>query len=187
MAVIRLPRDPNHEFVKFYTFATVEKRTEDYDDYIEEMVKKGVPDYEAVMKATADIKPYETVVGDYNAMVDNGIDLCLALLVGGGGTSFVTGNARLGVGASTTAWNTTQADLITTSTRKAMKSGSYPQTSSKKITFCSDFLTGEANIAWNEWGIFNSASGVTMLSRKVESLGTKSSGTWTLTVDFSVS
>ena len=45
----------------------------------------------------------------------------------------------------------------------------------------SDFLTAEANWAWNEWSIRNQAAADKNINRKVQSLGTKASGTWTLT------
>ncbi len=184
---VHLPRDPHHEFVRVMTHATVEKRTQDYDDALGLYLARGASRFEAETRAARAIKPYEVIVGDYNAMVDNGIDMALLLLVGGAGTAFNNANARLGVGDSATAWATTQADLVaaTNKLRKGMNA-TYPVTGTKKQTFRSDFLTGEANWVWNEWGIFNAASGVTMLSRKVEALGTKASGTWTLTVDFSL-
>ena len=183
---ILLPHDPHHEFVRVLAHATDEKRTQDYDDALGLYLARGASRLEAETKAARAIKPYEVIVGDYNAMVDNGIDLALLLLVGGG-TAFNNANARLGVGDSATAWATAQADLVaaTNKLRKGMNA-TYPVTGSKKQTFRSDFLTGEANWVWNEWGIFNAAAGVTMLSRKVEALGTKASGTWTLTVDFSL-
>lgn len=185
---IILPTDPNHEFVKVMTRATVAKRTEEYDEYLAALRQRGLSVYEAQVKAGRDIRPYEVVQGDYNAMVDNGINALLLLLVGGGGTAYNNANARLGVGDSSTAWATTQTDLqaATNKLRNVMKA-TYPVTGTKKQTFASDFATGEANWVWNEWGIFNSNTANTgMLSRKVESLGTKSSGTWTLTVDFSL-
>lgn len=185
---ILLPRDPAHQFVRVETHATVEKRTEEYDQYLAALKAKGLSVYEAEVKAARAIKPYEIVEGDYNAMVDNGINALLLLLVGGGGTAYNNANARLGVGDSATAWGTTQTDLqaATNKLRNVMKA-TYPVTGTKKQTFAADFATGEANWVWNEWGIFNSnTANVGMLSRKVESLGTKSSGTWTLTVDFSL-
>jgi hypothetical protein len=51
------------------------------------------------------------------------------------------------------------------------------------MTFRSTFATSEANWAWQEWGVFNAFSSGTMMSRKVESLGTKTSAqSWQLTV-----
>jgi hypothetical protein len=93
------PRDPNQEFVRVMTHATVEKRTEDYDDALGLYLARGASRFEGETKAARAIRPYEVLVGDYNAMVDNGIDLALLLLVGGVGTAFNNANARLGVGA----------------------------------------------------------------------------------------
>ena len=183
---ILLPRDPHHEFVRVMTHATVEKRTEDYDDALGLYLARGASRFEAETRAARAIRPYEVLVGDYNAMVDIGIGYALDRIKQAATTAYDNTNARLGVGASATAWNTTQTDLLTTPLRKGMNA-TYPVTGTKKLTYQSDFTTGEANIVWNEWGIFNAASGATsMLSRKVEALGTKLSGTWTLTVDFSL-
>lgn len=185
---IYLPRDPGHEFIRVMTHATVEKRTEDYDEALGLYIARGLSRFEAESKAARNVKPYEIVVGDYNAMVDGGIDRLLLLLVGGGGTAYNNASAFLGVGDSATAWATAQTDLqaATNKLRTAMKA-TYPVTGTKKQTFASDFTTGEANWVWNEWCIANAVSGATsLLSRKVESLGTKASGTWTLTVEFSL-
>ncbi len=102
-------------------------------------------------------------------------------------TWYNNANAALGVGDSTTAFAAAQTDLqaATNKLRKGMEA-TFPSVAVNVISFKSSFATGEANWVWNEWGIFNAASGVTMLSRKVEALGTKASGTWTLTVDFSL-
>ena len=183
-----LPRDPNHEFVRVATHATVEKRTEDYDDALGLYIARGLSRFEAETRAARNVRPYETIVGDFNAMVDGGIDRLLLLLVGGGGTAYNNANAHLGVGDSAVAWATTQTDLqaATNRLRKGMNA-TFPQTGTKRQTFRSDFLTGEANWVWNEWCIANAVSGTTsLLSRKVEPLGTKVSGTWTLTAEFSL-
>jgi hypothetical protein len=80
-------------------------------------------------RAARAVRPYEVLVGDYNAMVDNGIDMALVLLVGGAGTAFHNANFRLGVGDSATAWATTQADLVaaTNKLRKGMNAGAIPR------------------------------------------------------------
>jgi hypothetical protein len=60
---------------------------------------------------------------------------------------------------------------------------SYPTTTTNVLVFRSTFATGDANFAWQEWGVFNAASAGTMMSRKVESLGTKTSAqSWQFTV-----
>ena len=66
----------------------------------------------------------------------------------------------------------------------------YPSASGGVVTARSTFATGEANFVWNEWGLDIGTPTVTdgttvnavLLNRKVESLGTKVSGSWVLTV-----
>lgn len=183
MTQIYLPRDVNHESTRLRHFATVEKRDDRYEDYVKSLFAKGeLKDYEIYAKAAKDIKPWETVVGDYNAMVTVGINLALDLLIGVAVTNFATANARLGVGSSTTAWALGQTDLQTPIARAAMQSGSFPSRASSTVTFKSDFAGATGDGSWQEWGVFNAASGATsILTRKVENLGTKSGGTWTLT------
>ena len=83
-------------------------------------------------------------------MVDNGIDLALLLLVGGGGTAFSNANDWLGVGDSATAWATTQTDLVAATNRlRNGMNATYPVTGSKRQTVRTDFLTGGANRVWN--------------------------------------
>ena len=104
--------------------------------------------------------------------------------IGAAVTAFNNANSYIGVGDSTTAFAAGQTDLVaaTNKTRKAMDGG-YPSGGSNVITFRSTFATGDANYAWQEWGVFNGSSGGTMLNRKVESLGTKTSTqTWQFTV-----
>lgn len=99
-------------------------------------------------------------------------------------TVYDNANAYIGVGDSATAFAKTQTDLqaSTNKLRKAQEA-TYPQRSSGALTFRSLYGTADANFAWNEWAVFNASSAGQMLSRKVESLGTKSSGSsWQFTV-----
>lgn len=111
-------------------------------------------------------------------------DLFTSLSVGAGGTAFNNANAHIGVGDSSTAFAATQTDLVaaTNKFRKAMDA-TYPQLAANVMTFRSTFATGDANYAWNEWAVFNASSAGTMMNRKVESLGTKTSAqSWQFTV-----
>lgn len=115
-------------------------------------------------------------------------DMACAALIGEVITPFNNANAYIGVGDSTTAYANTQTDLqaATNKTRKAMEA-TYPQRAANVLTFRSLFGTGDANYAWQEWGVFNGSSGGSMLNRRVESLGTKTSAqTWQLTVTLTV-
>jgi hypothetical protein len=93
-------------------------------------------------------------------------------IIGGTYTPFNSANSYIGVGNSTTAFAAGQTDLVGTSVRKAV-TGGYPQISGTTLTFQATFVDAEANFAWQEWGVFNAASGGSMLDRKVQSLGTK--------------
>lgn len=114
--------------------------------------------------------------------------IATAIINDGPPTFFTNANANLGVGDSTTAYAAGQTDLqaATNKFRKAMEA-TYPTRAANVLTFRSLFSTAQANFSWQEWGVFNAGSSGTMLSRKVEDLGTKaSSQSWQLTVDITV-
>ena len=124
-----------------------------------------------------------------NLLLNEGIQTMLDLMAGEGSpTAFSTANARVGVGDSNTAAAATQTDLqaATNKTYKAMN-GTYPNRTNQTMDWQSDFTSGEANYAWNEWVIDNGASAAKTLNRKVESLGTKTTGTWTMTASVTIS
>jgi len=108
-------------------------------------------------------------------------------LIGEAVTEFNNANAHLGVGNGTAAFDATHTDLQGASkARKAMEA-SFPTRTVNAIDFRSLFGTADANFAWDEWGVFNAASGGVMLSRKVEALGTKANTqSWQLTVTITV-
>jgi len=123
-------------------------------------------------------------------LTDVGRDHFAVDLVGGSVMEFNNANAHLGVGDSSTAFAKAQTDLQAASNkfRRPMEA-SFPDVPSAVniITFRSLFGTGEANFAWEEWGIFNALAAGTMLSRKVESLGTKTAAqSFQLTVTVTV-
>lgn len=103
-------------------------------------------------------------------------------------------NAYVGVGDTATAEAATQTELqaaAAASNRfyKGMNV-TYPSRSGQTVSFQADFTTTEANFVWNEWTVAAGATsasgsgfltGTINLNRKVAALGTKSTGTWTLT------
>lgn len=122
------------------------------------------------------------------ALTNAGRDLIAADIIGETVTEFTNANAHIGVGDSTTAFAATQTDLVaaTNKMRKAMDA-TYPTRATNVLTFRSTFATGDANWAWNEWGVFNAAATGTMLNRKQEALGTKTSAqSWQFTVTLTV-
>ncbi|TET17542.1 MAG: hypothetical protein E3J75_02285 [Dehalococcoidia bacterium] len=135
-------------------------------------------------------EPYEVIEGEGNCLLNSGIDEIWDLVTGavsGADHIFDNTHAQIGVGDSNTAAEATQTDLqaVTNKTYKAMEAG-YPTSTSQKATFKSSFGSSEANYAWEEWVVKQSTSAI-CLNRKVESLGTKSTGTWTLEVEISLS
>jgi hypothetical protein len=103
-------------------------------------------------------------------------------------TLFDANNAYIGVGTSSQVFAKSDTTLVAetpTTGRKLVTTA--PSVTGGIITLTSTFGIGDANAVWGEWGIFNAASGGTMLSRKVEALGTKTSAqTWQITVDLTV-
>lgn len=123
-----------------------------------------------------------------NILVNAGIQLMLDKLIGGAGTVFDNTNAAIGVGDSSTAAAASQTDLqASTNKVRVGMDATFPSRSGQTMTWRSSFGPSQANFAWQEWAIFNATSGGTMLNRKVESLGTKSSGTWVLAVSVTIS
>ena len=132
-------------------------------------------------------EPYEVIKGEGNCLLNTGIDEMWDLIVGDSANHFSNTTAQVGVGDSSTAASPTQTDLqaATNNTYKSMESG-YPTSTTQEATFKASFGDSEANYAWNEWVVRQSVSTV-CLNRKVESLGTKSGGTWTLEVNITLS
>lgn len=113
------------------------------------------------------------------------------------GNPWSNANAFVGVGDSTTAEAATQTELQAATNRfyKAMNA-TYPSRANQTVSFQSDFTSAEANYVWNEWTVSAGATtasgsgfttGTTNLNRKVASLGTKTTGTWTLTGQVTIS
>lgn len=143
--------------------------------------------------------PEECVEIKANLLVNEGIQrlMDMTMIATLTGTGWNNANAFLGVGDSSTAEAATQTELQAATNRfyKAMNA-TFPSRSSQTSSFQSDFTTTEANYVWNEWTISSGAttasgagftSGTTNLNRKVASLGTKASGTWTLTGQLTIS
>ena len=122
------------------------------------------------------------------ALTNAGRDFIAQTLINDGSPVFFNStNSHIGVGDSTTAFAASQTDLQASSNkaRKGMEA-TFPTRTNNQLVFKSSFGTTEANFSWQEWGVFNASSGGVMLNRKVENLGSKSSGTWLLTVTLTI-
>jgi len=133
--------------------------------------------------------PDEVLPGDGNLLTTVGATALWTALTGGAITAFSNANATIGVGDSSTAATAGQTDLQAASNkvRKGMDP-SCPTVAGTQVTFRATFGASDANFTWNEWGVFNAAVAGTMLNRKVQALGTKSSGAvWVFTITITLS
>lgn len=174
-----------------------EKKAEPVQWHAELELRKYEGDWSAeeIDAGLADDALIETINREGNLLVIGGASALWERLKGTAVTAFDNTNAILGVGDSTTAAADTQTNLqaATNKLGKAMDA-TYPThtdstgtAGSKSIVYRSTFGSSDANFAWQEWGIFNGALGTgRMLNRKVESLGTKTTGTWVLTITLSL-
>jgi hypothetical protein len=132
-----------------------------------------------------------------NALLYNGINLLLKLLIGDSGQAYSNANAYLRVGNSSTAVvAASQIDLQGASKAEVAMDGGYPSVSSNAVTFKSTFDSSTGNFAWEEVGVQNGATPggglatngtVRLLNRKVQSFGTKASGSsWTITLTITI-
>ncbi|MDQ7794157.1 MAG: hypothetical protein RDU89_07055 [bacterium] len=120
-------------------------------------------------------------------LTNAGCNFMAGALTGHETTLFNNANARIGVGDGTTAFSATQTDLMGTNKFRKGMDATFPTRSTNVLTFKSTFASGEANFAWQEWGVFNAASAGPMLNRLVENNGTKLSGqTWVFEVQLTV-
>ena len=139
----------------------------------------------------ATFQPYEVIEQEGNCLLNTGIDEIWDIVTGivsGVGHIFTVAAAyvTIGVGDDDTAAQATDTDLIGSNKFYAVSEAGYPTSTTQKVTFKSSFATGEANYAWQEWVVKHATSAI-CLNRKVESLGTKASGTWTLEVSITLS
>ena len=134
-------------------------------------------------------KPYEVCTDVQNIILDTGANEMLKLIGGvSGAVAFSAANAKIYVGDDATAEAASQAGVLATTNKAfaAMDSG-YPSVSGRTIVFRASFDDSTANFAWRESAVTNgSGVGAISMNRKVSSLGTKVTGTWTLQITISL-
>lgn len=148
-------------------------------------------------------QPDELIVHEGNLLMYGGVSNIWQTLIGNGtGTAgqtltyFNNANAAVGVGDSSTSAAATQTDLQSSSNKlRVGMDSTYPihtdgvTSGSATITFQSTFGSSQANWVWNEVAIFNSATAATgrMLNRLVQNFGTKTTGSWSMNVQVTIS
>lgn len=141
-------------------------------------------------------RPYESIDVDGNLLLNAGIQRLEDLLIVAGGQGFDAAHSRIGVGNDATAAVASQTDLQAAAgagNRQFKLVDAGPTRSTQTITWRATFPSGEANFAWQEWGIDvgtadSTVVTVPLLNRKVTSLGTKVAGAvWQFTVTLTIS
>ena len=139
-------------------------------------------------KSVNGLQEVQTIEG--NILLNEGINNGIWPLVAGdaSATPFDNTNARIGVGDGTDPEDATQTGLTgLNQAYKGMDAGYPTYGTNQEIVFQATFGETEANFTWNEWTVDNGATAGVNLNRKVENLGTKSTGTWVLRVSLSLS
>lgn len=137
----------------------------------------------------AGFAPDETAVETQNIILDTGANEMLKLITGTGGTAFSAANSYLYVGTDSTAENAAQTGIIATGNNRAYATldAGYPTVTGRQMVYRASFGDDQANFAWNEASIANGiGTNAVSMNRKVSSLGTKTTGTWTLQISISL-
>lgn len=175
---------------------SAEKWSEEACDFAREKfwLPKDAPVSSELLRRITSAEEFDEIPG--NLLVNVGIQRLEDQLIGATTSPLNNTNCRLGVGNSATAEAATQTDLSAAAgagnRQFKLMNATFPSRATQVISFQSDFTSGEANFVWNEWCADNgNANGTTvgtvMLNRKVASLGTKATGTWTLTGTLTIS
>jgi hypothetical protein len=186
------------ESARLYTSWTCEKWSEDAVDHVRR--KLGVDGEVGSAELRLYLPAEEVLVVPGNLLLNEGIARLEDLLIAAGGTSYNNANAYIGVGDTNTAASASQTELQATQNAanrfyKAMNA-TFPSRASQTVTWQADFTSTEANFHWQEWTVSAGATtasgsgflvGTTNLNRKVEDLGTKATGTWTLSAAVTIS
>ena len=131
-------------------------------------------------------KQHTEIIG--NALVNQGINEMWTVLCSATGQAWDNANAVLIVGTGTGAEN--PADTRATFTlpvEKAMDGG-YPTFGTlQKAIWRATYASGDANQAWEEFGVLNTITTGELMNRKISSQGTKIAGqVWELTLEITL-
>lgn len=122
-----------------------------------------------------------------NILLNEGMNQLWTILCSSGGTKYDNTNAQCGTGTSATG-ETAADSALTAAVWKGMMTSFPTYGTANKATWKSEFLSAEANQAWNEFAVRNGSGADLMLNRKVSAQGTKTAGqVWELTLEITLS
>lgn len=137
----------------------------------------------------AGFEPDEIAYAGQNIILDSGANEMLKLISGTGGTAYSSANTYIYVGTNTTAENAAQSGVLATGSNRAyakLDSG-YPVVNGRQVIYRASFGDSSANFTWNESSIVNGVStSAVAMNRKMQNLGTKNTGTWTIQITVSL-
>jgi hypothetical protein len=186
-------RQEDVDGLRFQTLWRCEKWSEDACEFVRKKLDLRGAVSSVLLERYVGMPDIDVVEVPGNLGLNEGIDRLLDLLIGAGGTAFNNANAFIGVGDTNTAAAASQTELQATQNAanrfyKAMNA-TFPVRTAESVEWKSDFTTSEANFVWAEWTIAAGATtasgggflvGTINLNRKVQALGTKTTGTWTM-------
>jgi hypothetical protein len=148
----------------------------------------------------AGLKPYGIAESEGNLLTTAGLTRLMTLLNGAGGQAMTNTAVRLGVGngAGSAAIGDTDLGAAAGAANRwfQVMDATYPSTAAGVLTAKATFATGDGNFAWNEWGLdigsptvsSSAVVSATLFNHKTSAaLGTKTSGSWALTVTVTIS
>lgn len=101
-------------------------------------------------------------------------------------TAVYSGTGGTGTGKFAAKVVATETGLKGASSLYKAMDGSFPTRAAQTLTFQSVFGSSEANFAWREVSLDNGNVANKNFNRKIASLGTKSTGTWTLQLQLTI-
>lgn len=149
--------------------------------------------------ARAGVKPYDTADDEGNLVTTAGLTRLMTLLIASGGQGLTNTATRLGVGngAGSAAIGDTDLGASAGSGNRwfQIMDATYPSVAAGVMTAKATWATGDGNFAWNEWGLDvgtptvtsgNTVAACFFNHKTSAALGTKASGTWSLTVTVTI-
>lgn len=182
--------------IRWSSHALVQKWDDDQTNWVRTRTGIAVPSGDLM---AAHIKP-EVVEAAGNLLTTAGLTRLTSLLTGGGGQAVTATATRLGVGDGSTGAAIGDTDLSATAgaTHRwfQVMDATYPSVAAGVLTAKATWSSSDGNFAWSEWGIdigsptvsAGATVNATLLNHKTgAALGTKSSGTWSLTATITIS
>lgn len=185
------------EGLSWHAQALVQKWTDEQVAHVAKLTGIANPSGDLL---AAHLKPYEIAVSEKNLLTTAGLTRITSLITAAGGQGLTNTSARLGVGngVGTAAIGDTDLSAAAGSANRwfQVMDATYPQTAAGVITAKATFASADGNFAWNEWGLDIGTPAVTsgatvnatLLNHKTSAaLGTKTTGSWALTVTVTLS